>query len=80
MVPELEHLICLDGRFGGFKDTLFRESTLEVDREKMTPKEEEKLNKSIISYLRLLSGHFQHGAALETLEYLVRRYLYDLVL
>nr|XP_010919682.1 uncharacterized protein At3g06530 [Elaeis guineensis] len=70
----LEVLVDLDGRFRKYEGTLFSQTSLELDREKMVPKEEEKINKSIHSYLRLLSGHLQLPAALKTLEYLVRRY------
>ncbi|XP_039121366.1 uncharacterized protein At3g06530-like [Dioscorea cayenensis subsp. rotundata] len=70
----LDVLNELDSRFGKYRNTLFSHTSLEVDREKMVPKEEEKLNISIRSYLRLLSGHLQTPAALKTLEYLIRRY------
>ncbi|WOL10215.1 hypothetical protein Cni_G18969 [Canna indica] len=71
----LDVLIELDSRFRSYKDTLFSQMSLELDREKMVPKEEEKVNKSICLYLLLLSGHLQLDAALKTLEYLIRRYL-----
>ncbi|OAY62746.1 Uncharacterized protein ACMD2_12652 [Ananas comosus] len=70
----LEVLVDLDERFRSYKDTLFSEISLDLDREKMVPKENEKLNGSIHSFLRLLSGHLQLPAALKTLEYLIRRY------
>ena len=76
----MEVLVDLDGRFRKYEGTLFSQTSLELDREKMVPKEEEKINKSIHSYLRLLSGHLQLPAALKTLEYLVRRYQYILFL
>ncbi|URD79238.1 U3 small nucleolar RNA-associated protein 10 [Musa troglodytarum] len=71
----LEVLIELDTRFRSYKDSLFSQTSLELNREKMVPKEEEKVNRSICSYLRLLSGYLQLHAALKTLEYLIRRYL-----
>ncbi|MQM05219.1 hypothetical protein Taro_038031 [Colocasia esculenta] len=70
----LDVLVGLDARFGGYRDTLFSHTSLDMDREKMEPKEEEKVNKSVASYLRLLSGYLQLPAALKTLEYLIRRY------
>ncbi|KAJ0970619.1 hypothetical protein J5N97_018578 [Dioscorea zingiberensis] len=70
----LDVLIELDNRFSRYRNTLFSHTSLEVDREKMVPKEEEKLNISIRGYLRLLSGYLQTPAALKTLEYLIRRY------
>lgn len=72
----LEALIELDARFGKYKDTLFSQTSLELDRGKMVQKEEDKLNRSISLYLRLLSGHFELPAASKTLEYLIRRYEY----
>lgn len=71
----LEHLTGVDERFARYGKTLFSETSLEVNREQQTPKENDKLNKSISSYLRLLAGYLQLPAALKTLEYLIRRYL-----
>ena len=45
----------------------------------MDPKEELKLNKSVCSYLRLLSGYLHLPAALKTLEYMIRRYRHVLL-
>ncbi|XP_020576310.1 uncharacterized protein At3g06530 isoform X2 [Phalaenopsis equestris] len=70
----LDALIKVDDRFSSYKSTLFSHVTLEIEREKMTPKEEEKLNKSICSYLQLLAGQLLLPSALRTLEYLIRRY------
>ena len=66
----------MDERFARYRKTLFIETSLEVNREQQTPKENDKLNKSISSYLRLLAGYLQLPGALKTLEYLIRRYLY----
>ncbi|KAF0894489.1 hypothetical protein E2562_039200 [Oryza meyeriana var. granulata] len=71
----LEHLGDMDERFRRYSNTLFSETSLEVNREQLTSKENDKLNKSISSYLRLLAGYLQLPAALKTLEYLIRRYL-----
>lgn len=70
----LDALIEADDRFLSYKTTIFSHATLDINREKMPPKEEEKLNKSICSYLQLLAGHLHLPAALKTLEYLIRRY------
>ncbi|KAH0456236.1 hypothetical protein IEQ34_014143 [Dendrobium chrysotoxum] len=70
----LDALIKVDDRFTSYMSTLFSHATLEIDREKMTAKEEEKLNKSICSYLQLLAGQLHLPSALRTLEYLIRRY------
>ncbi|TVU14983.1 hypothetical protein EJB05_38480 [Eragrostis curvula] len=71
----LEHLATVDERFAKYSNTLFSETSLEVNREQLTPKENDKINKSISTYLRLLAGYLQLPAALKTLEYLIRRYL-----
>lgn len=69
-------LIDLDNKFSSYRETLFSQTSLELNRQMMNQKENEKLNKSINSYLRLLSGHLLHVAARKTLEYLIRRYMY----
>jgi U3 small nucleolar RNA-associated protein 10 len=74
----LEHLTSIDERFARYSNTLFRETSLEVNREQLTPKENDNLNKSISTYLRLLAGYLHLPSALKTLEYLIRRYLYEL--
>jgi U3 small nucleolar RNA-associated protein 10 len=74
----LEHLEGVNERFRRYRNTLFSETSLEVNREQLTTKENDKLNKSISSYLRLLAGYLQLQAAMQTLEYLIRRYLYEL--
>jgi U3 small nucleolar RNA-associated protein 10 len=71
----LEHLEGVNERFRRYRNTLFSETSLEVNREQLTTKENDKLNKSISSYLRLLAGYLQLQAAMQTLEYLIRRYL-----
>lgn len=71
----LEHLTSVDERFSMYNNTLFRDTSLEVNREQLTPKENDKLNKSISTYLRLLAGYLHLPSALKTLEYLIRRYL-----
>ncbi|OEL36638.1 Uncharacterized protein BAE44_0002343, partial [Dichanthelium oligosanthes] len=71
----LEHLASVDERFARYSNTLFRETSLEVNREQLTPKENDKLDKSISTYLRLLAGYLHLPSALKTLEYLIRRYL-----
>lgn len=72
----LDVLVVHDARFGSYRSTLFSHTSLELDREKMEPKDELKVNKSVSSYLRLLSGYMQLPAALKTLEYLIRRFRY----
>lgn len=72
----LEVLVTQDERFGNYKNDLFTHKSKELDRELMGIEENNRINASISSYLRLLSGNFQLPSALRTLEYLIRRYKY----
>ncbi|XP_078440573.1 ARM repeat superfamily protein [Wolffia australiana] len=70
----LDVLVGHDARFESYRNTLFSHTSLDLDREKMQPQDEQNVNKSVSLYLRLLSGYLHHPAALKTLEYLIRRY------
>ncbi|KAI9081384.1 hypothetical protein K1719_036647 [Acacia pycnantha] len=73
-VQGLEVLISSDERFQNYKNELFSHRSKELDRELMGMEENNQINVSISSYLRLLSGFFLLPSALKTLEYLIRRY------
>ncbi|KAL4574909.1 hypothetical protein LXL04_021749 [Taraxacum kok-saghyz] len=73
-VSGLEGLVSLDERFGNYRNDLFSHKSRELDRELLGVEENNHINASISSYLRLLSGHFESLSALKTLEYLIRRY------
>lgn len=70
----LEVLVNIDERFRNHKHDLFSHKSRELDRELMSIEENNRINASISSYLRLLSGHLQSPSAFKTLEYLIRRY------
>ncbi|XP_057534172.1 uncharacterized protein At3g06530 [Amaranthus tricolor] len=70
----LEVLENIDERFRNHKHDLFSHKSRELDRELMGIEENNRINASISSYLRLLSGHFESPSAFKTLEYLIRRY------
>ncbi|KAK7300089.1 hypothetical protein RJT34_10922 [Clitoria ternatea] len=70
----LEVLIGHEERFRNYKNDLFSHKSKELDRELMGIEQNNRLNSSIASYLRLLSGHFLLPSALKTLEYLIRRH------
>ncbi|KAK2994684.1 hypothetical protein RJ640_026163 [Escallonia rubra] len=70
----LEVLISADSRFRSYKNDLFSHRSRELDRELQGIEENDRINTSIGSYLRLLSGYFHLPSALKTLEYLIRRY------
>ncbi|GAB4854073.1 hypothetical protein Ancab_022655 [Ancistrocladus abbreviatus] len=70
----VETLALVDERFINHKNDLFSHKSRELDRELMGIEENNRINLSINSYLRLLSGHLHLPSALKTLEYLIRRY------
>ncbi|KAL6980908.1 hypothetical protein U1Q18_022544 [Sarracenia purpurea var. burkii] len=70
----LEVLISTDERFKNYKNDLFSHKSRELDRELMGIEDNNRINATISSYLRLLSGYFHLPSALKTLEYLIRRY------
>uniref|UniRef100_A0A2P2MAU7 HEAT repeat-containing protein 1 n=1 Tax=Rhizophora mucronata TaxID=61149 RepID=A0A2P2MAU7_RHIMU len=70
----LEVLESVDERFRNYKHDLFSHKSKDLDRELMRQDENNQINASISSYLRLVSGHFQLPAVHKTLEYLIRRY------
>ncbi|KAF9617505.1 hypothetical protein IFM89_036709 [Coptis chinensis] len=70
----LEALVQIDNSFGSYKNSLFSSRSRDTDRELLGVEENNKINDSISSYLRLLSGHLQLHSALNTVEYLIRRY------
>ncbi|KAL2316770.1 hypothetical protein Fmac_030646 [Flemingia macrophylla] len=70
----LEVLVGSDERFGKYKNDLFSHRSKELDRELMGIEQNNQLNVTIASYLKLLSGYFLIPSALKTLEYLIRRH------
>ncbi|KAJ4955279.1 hypothetical protein NE237_012062 [Protea cynaroides] len=70
----LEVLINTDERFRSYKNDLFSHKSKDLDRELMGVEENNRINLSISSFFRLLSGHLQLHSALKALEYLIRRY------
>ncbi|KAK4436389.1 hypothetical protein Salat_0802600 [Sesamum alatum] len=70
----LEVLISMEERFRNYKNDLFSYQSKEFDRELVGQEENKRINASISSYLRLLSGYLESHSSLKTLEYLIRRY------
>ena len=66
----------MDARFQPFADTLFGTAGLELDREAQSPDANLKLDASLSAFLALLSEHFLLPAAMQALEFLVRRFRY----
>ncbi|XP_048446393.1 LOW QUALITY PROTEIN: uncharacterized protein At3g06530-like [Pyrus x bretschneideri] len=70
----LEVLVSVDERFRIYKNDLFSQKSKDLDRELMGIDDNNQINASISSYLRLLSGYFELSSSIKTLEYLIRRY------
>ncbi|XP_051122807.1 uncharacterized protein At3g06530 [Andrographis paniculata] len=70
----LEVLITMEERFRSYKDDLFSQQSKELDRDLLGQEENTRINASICSYLRLLSGYLELHSAVKTLEYLIRKY------
>lgn len=70
----LEVLITMEERFRNYKNDLFSLQSKELDRELVEIEENKRIDASISSFLRLLSGYLESYSALKTLEYLIRRY------
>ncbi|CAA2963486.1 uncharacterized protein At3g06530-like [Olea europaea var. sylvestris] len=70
----LEVLIEKEERFRNYRNDLFSYKSKELDRELVGIEDNDGINASIRSYLRLLSGYLELSSAVNTLEYLIRRY------
>ena len=70
--------MSLDERFLNYENGYFTHKSRELDKELMGVEDNNHINASMSSYLRLLSGHFKLPSALRTLKYLIRRYKYVL--
>lgn len=64
----------MDERFRNYKNDLFSHKSKDMDRELMGIEENNRINSTISSYLRLVSAYFQLPSSIKTLEYLIRRY------
>ncbi|KAL3702523.1 hypothetical protein R1sor_020545 [Riccia sorocarpa] len=70
----LDDLARVDGRFRTYKKSLFDMTNMRFDRELETKAENEKLDRLVSGFLRLLSGYILLPAAHLAIEYLIRRY------
>jgi U3 small nucleolar RNA-associated protein 10 len=71
----LTELEKLDSRFRSYRDALFGEKSISFNRELKTENENAILNKSIDSFVNLLSPYYLLTPAHKVIEYLLRRYL-----
>ncbi|RZC48060.1 hypothetical protein C5167_040997 [Papaver somniferum] len=74
-ISSLDVLVKSELRFEAYKNSLFSYKSRELNRALQGRVENEEIDVSISSYLRLLSGYLLVDSALHTLEYLVRRYM-----
>ncbi|XP_026432640.1 uncharacterized protein At3g06530-like isoform X2 [Papaver somniferum] len=74
-ISSLDVLVKSELRFEAYKNSLFSYKSRELNRVLQGRVENEEIDVSISSYLRLLSGYLLVDSALHTLEYLVRRYM-----
>ena len=70
----LAELKAMEPAFSKFELVLFGENTLEVHRATMTQEENESLNSTIRTFMRLLSPFFMMKASHKCLEWLIRKY------
>jgi U3 small nucleolar RNA-associated protein 10 len=73
-IEGLNELTHLDPRFGDFQANLFAQPTKEFERQLQTKDVNDKLDKTIHSFLQLVSQYFLLKSAHKALEYLIRRY------
>lgn len=78
-ISGLAELKALDSRFENFEETLFSERLKGFDRALQTKEDNDRVDKSIQSFLRLLSPYFLEKGAGKALEWLVRRFRYGRV-
>eukprot|EP00249_Psilotum_nudum_P036255 c6665_g1_i1 orf=77-697(+) len=70
----LDELANMDAQFEAYRRTLFGLKNLQINRELQGKEFNAKLDASICSFLRLLSGFLLLSPAHQTFEYLVRQY------
>ena len=70
----LEELISVDRRFAYFKNSLFSETSVNVDRNVQTAEQNKDLDNAVNAYLSLISPRWNLVPALQATEWLVRRF------
>jgi len=73
-----ERLQCIDplfSKYDSFDDILFSPSAMDFNRDVQSQKVNDSLDESIHSFLIVISPHLQQRSALESLEWLVYRYV-----
>ncbi len=70
----LEDLCKQEPRFAAFRESLFSQASVALNRDLQTREVNDKIDVTVDSLLLLLSDHFLSPAAFKVLEYLIRRY------
>lgn len=70
----LEDLIEIDSRFSKFKQTLFSETTINLDRNVQTQDTLDQLNKNVEVFLSLVSPYYLLTPSTKAVEWLIRRF------
>lgn len=70
----LEELCEIDSRFHKFKQTLFSETSINIDRNVQDQDTEKQLNQSINAFLSLIGPYYLLNSTIKALEWLVRRF------
>jgi U3 small nucleolar RNA-associated protein 10 len=70
----LEELITVDKRFSFFKNSLFSETSVSVDRDVQSSEQNKDLDNAVNAYLSLISPRWHLAPALQATEWLVRRF------
>lgn len=70
----LEDLIEIDSRFSKFRQTLFSETSINLDRNVQTQETLDQLNKNIEVFLSLVSPYYLLTPSIKAVEWLVRRF------
>lgn len=70
----LEDLIEIDSRFSKFKQTLFSETTINLDRNVQSQDTLDQLNKNVEVFLSLVSPYYLLTPSIKAVEWLVRRF------
>ncbi len=68
-----QELCGKDSRFEPYAATLFGQAAAELDRDAKSPESNRKLDASVAAFLALLAEYFLLPAAMQALEFLVRR-------
>lgn len=70
----LEELCEIDNRFNKFKQTLFSETSINIDRNVQDQETEKQLTKNINAFLSLIGPYYHLNSTIKALEWLIRRF------